>query len=178
MHFSVIFKSLLVRTILNFKITEFFILMVPIKSKIKQKALLPYCFKTTVKIIQTEHLQQLISELLSLGLCCLQGQGPLTTLVLLEFLRWLCRSLVAPSWNVFGKAPSNMVNSGVFNSKREIRTICAAWKEEEKRDHQFLFFEKSMHSLGSDPYSKWCVFNSKRRILYQTNLWNVLCDIS
>lgn len=50
----------------------------------------------------------------------------LTTLVLLEFLRWLCRSLVAPSWNVFGKAPSNMVNSGVFNSNREISTICAA----------------------------------------------------
>lgn len=46
-----------------------------------------------------------------------------------------------------------MVNSGVFSSKREIRTICAAWKEKEKRDHQFLFFEKSMHSLGSDPYS-------------------------
>ena len=50
----------------------------------------------------------------------------LTTLVLLEFLRWLCRSLVAPSWNVFGKAPSNMVNSGVFNSNSEISTICAA----------------------------------------------------
>lgn len=36
---------------------------------------------------------------------------------------------MAPSWNVFGKAPSNMVNSGVFSSNREMSTICAAWKE-------------------------------------------------
>lgn len=49
-----------------------------------------------------------------------------TLLVLLEFFRWLCRSLVAPSWNVLGRAPSSMVNSGVFSSKSEISTTWAA----------------------------------------------------
>ena len=78
--------------------------------------------------------EQLVGEVrgLVLLLVCREGVRPMVllgepTLVLLEFLRWLCRSLVAPSWNVFGKAPSNMVNSGVFNSNREISTICAAF---------------------------------------------------
>lgn len=118
--------SVLLMAILNLKITECFVLIVLIKATLNRSL---YCHIASRKlqiIHATEHLKQLINELLSLRLCCLQGQGPLTTLVLLEFLRWLCRSLVAPSWNVFGKAPSNMVNSGVFSSKREIRTICAA----------------------------------------------------
>ena len=153
-------------TILNLKITKF-VLMVPIKATSNGSLCCHTASRQQLQIIHgTEHLQQLINELLSLGLCCLQGQGPLTTLVLLEFLRWLCRSLVAPSWNVFGKAPSNMVNSGVFSSKREIRTICAAWKEEERKDHQFLLFEKSTHSVGKNPYGKRCVFHSKRRLPY------------
>lgn len=42
------------------------------------------------------------------------------------FRRWLWRSFVAPSWNVFGKAPNSIVNSGVLSSKREISTDCAA----------------------------------------------------
>lgn len=48
----------------------------------------------------------------------------LTTLllVLLLFFRWLCSSLVAPSWKVLGKAPNSMVNSGVLSSNREINT--------------------------------------------------------
>lgn len=50
-----------------------------------------------------------------------------TPLVLLEFFRWVWRSLVAPSWNVLGKAPRSMVNSGVFSSKREISTTWAAY---------------------------------------------------
>lgn len=47
-------------------------------------------------------------------------------LVLLEFFRWLCSSLVAPSWKVLGRAPSSMVNSGVLSSNKAISTTCAA----------------------------------------------------
>lgn len=82
--------------------------------------------------------------------CCLfftEKNPDLTTLVLLEFLRWLCNSLVAPSWNVFGKAPSNMVNSGVFSSNREIRTICAAQKIKRRRKSELQHFIKKVLSV-------------------------------
>lgn len=47
-------------------------------------------------------------------------------LLALAFLRWLCSSFVVPSWKVLGKAPSSIVNSGVFSSNRAISTTCAA----------------------------------------------------
>ncbi len=50
-------------------------------------------------------------------------------LVLLEFFRWLCSSLVAPSWKVLGRAPSSMVNSGVLSSNKAISTTWAAWRQ-------------------------------------------------
>lgn len=53
--------------------------------------------------------------------------------MLLEFLRWLCSSLVAPSWKVLGSAPSSMVNSGVFSSNSAIRTTWAACAQNQNR---------------------------------------------
>lgn len=54
---------------------------------------------------------------------------------LLLFFRWLCRSLVAPSWKVLGRAPNSMVNSGVLSSNRAIKTIWAAWKTHKRCQH-------------------------------------------
>lgn len=48
-------------------------------------------------------------------------------LLALVFLRWVCSSLVVPSWKVLGKAPSSMENSGVLSSNRAIRTTWAAY---------------------------------------------------
>lgn len=57
------------------------------------------------------------------GAPCWSLGGPTTLLLLLlEFFRWLCSSLVAPSWKVLGRAPRSMVNSGVLSSNRAIRT--------------------------------------------------------
>lgn len=50
----------------------------------------------------------------------------LMPLLALVFLRWLCSSLVVPSWKVLGRAPRSMVNSGVFSSNRAISTTWAA----------------------------------------------------
>lgn len=54
---------------------------------------------------------------------CITMLMPLLALV---FLRWLCSSLVVPSWKVLGRAPRSMVNSGVFSSNRAISTTWAA----------------------------------------------------
>lgn len=82
---------------------------------------------------------QLILEYRNLGDCNIFPLSDieilLTTLllVLLVFFRWLCSSLVAPSWKVLGSAPSSMVNSGVLSSNKAISTTCAACRQRAQR---------------------------------------------
>lgn len=76
-----------------------------------------------------KHQQADSQESERVGRPLLELAGPTTLLLLLlEFFRWLCSSLVAPSWKVLGRAPSNMVNSGVLSSNRAIKTTWAAWR--------------------------------------------------
>lgn len=59
-----------------------------------------------------------------------------TQLLALVVLRWLCSSLVVPSWKVLGKAPSSMVNSGVLSSNRAISTTWAACMHTRTHTHR------------------------------------------
>lgn len=104
---------------------------------------------------------QLILEYRNLGDCKIFPLSDieilLTTLllVLLVFFRWLCSSLVAPSWKVLGSAPSSMVNSGVLSSNKAISTTCAACRQraqhvrKESRTAENLQIPSGFHGFRS-----------------------------
>lgn len=67
-------------------------------------------------------------------------------LLALVFLRWLCNSLVVPSWKVLGRAPRSMVNSGVLSSNRAISTTWAACRRGHTHTHTQIMLVSELDS--------------------------------
>lgn len=72
------------------------------------------------------------------------------------FFRWFWSSFVAPSWNVFGRAANNMLNSGVLSWNNEMSTDCAACKQMKYHyahfhgRHSFYCLAKALRFFLSD----------------------------
>lgn len=88
------------------------------------------------------------AHLTPLSHCC--SVGTCITMVMpllaLVFLRWLCNSLVVPSWKVLGRAPRSMVNSGVLSSNRAISTTWAACRRGHTHRHTLIMLGSELHS--------------------------------
>ena len=89
------------------------------------------------------------------------------------FFRWFWSSLVAPSWNVLGRAASSIVNSGVLSWNSEISTDWAACNTQ----NTSLLVTKSFATIYPVFPAFVCISKSTRLAFLSTRLRNV-CAIN